>query len=77
MKNGTTIRRPGLANSNTNRKGGDNESIGDVMRKAKQDLFFRRCLLGILLVLLVSAIAYAIIAGYAEGVIDWFYSLVG
>lgn len=77
MRNGSFVRRPALANSSSVLGRGENTSIGDVMRKAKKDLFFRRCLLGIFLVLLVSALIYAAIVGYAEILVDKFFALVG
>ena len=50
MRSNSSVRRPALANSNTSGIKVD-VSIGDKLRKAKKDLFFSRCVCGILLVL--------------------------
>ena len=51
-------------------------SIGDRLRKAKKDLFFSRCIYGILLTLLVTAVVAVIVLGYADPLLDWFNSLL-
>ena len=69
MKSGSSVRRPSLVNSN---KGGASKetSVGDVLRKAKRDLFFSRCLFGILLVVIITLIAILIYSGYLGLLVD-------
>lgn len=69
MKSGSQVRRPSLVSS-----GKVNEaqslSVGDVMRKAKRDLFFSRCVIGILVALLVCLIAFLIYSGVFGELVD-------
>lgn len=76
MKSNNSVRRPQLAHSSITTDKSQVLSIGDTLRKAKSDLFFARCVYGILIVLVIIAIACAIILGYADKVIDKFYALM-
>ena len=73
----THVRKPALAHSNISRNNRDDVPVGEVMRKAKRDLFFRRCIWGILLVLLVTLIIASFVLGYAEVYIDRFFAMIG
>lgn len=71
------VRKPALAHSNISRKNRNDIPVGDVMRKAKRDLFFRRCIYGMLAVTLITVIIAAFVLGYAETYIDKFFSMIG
>jgi len=77
LKNNTSVRKPSLAYSNSGRKLGSELSVGDTLRKAKRNLFARRCILAILAVSLITAVVAAIVLGYADGLIDSFYGMMG
>ena len=76
MRSNSSVRRPALANSNTSGIQ-DDVSIGEKLRKAKKDLFFSRCVCGILLVLLVTAIACAFLLGYVSEFVDYLFAIIG
>ncbi len=61
MKKSGQVRRPELANSMITTDKSSQLSIGDALRVAKRNLFFSRCLIGILIVLVITAV---ILAGY-------------
>lgn len=76
MRSNSSVRSPKLAGSAA-RNGRDADmSLGDTLRKAKKDLFFTRCVYGILLVLVITAIAALFYLGYIDMLVDWFYSLM-
>ena len=76
MRTNSSVRSPKLAGSAV-RSGKDADmSLGDTLRKAKKDLFFRRCVYGILFVLVITAIAALFYLGYVDMLVDWFYSLM-
>ena len=69
MKSGSQVRRPSLVNSaKKNEK--QSKSVGDVLRKAKRDLFFGRCLIGILLAVLAVLVALLIYSGVLSELVD-------
>ena len=69
MKSSSSVRRPSLVDSRTNGNTND-ASVGATLRKAKKDLFFRRCLIGIFLVLLITLIVALFTLGYAGQLVD-------
>ena len=75
MKNNSSVRSPKLAGSAV--RNNADLSLGDTLRKAKKDLFFARCIYGMLFVLLVTGIVLFFVFGYAEDIVDWFYSIMG
>ncbi len=77
MRSSSSVRKPALAHSEISGDKDNQLSIGAVMRKAKRELFLRRVVYGILLVLLLTLIAYVITLGYAEDIVDRFFSLMG
>lgn len=77
MRSSSSVRKPALAHSEISGDKDNQLSIGAVMRKAKRELFLRRVVYGILLVLLITFIAYVIALGYAEDLVDKFFSLMG
>lgn len=66
MRHNNQVRRPELANSAILTDRNSAMSIGDTLRKAKKDLFFSRCLIAILIVLLITTAAVLIYLGYAQ-----------
>jgi hypothetical protein len=66
VKHNNQVRRPELANSAILTDKNSAMSIGDTLRKAKKDLFFSRCLIAILIVLLITTAAVLIYLGYAQ-----------
>lgn len=77
MKHENTVRTPSLANSRINTDSTANLSIGDTLRKAKKNLFFSRCLMGILAVIIVTVIIVAFFTGYANLFLDYVNNAVG
>ena len=69
MKSGSQVRRPSLVNS-TKKSEKKSKSVGDVLRKAKRDLFFGRCLIGILIAVLVVLVALLIYSGVLSELVD-------
>ena len=66
MRHNNQVRRPELANSAILTDRNSAMSIGDTLRKAKKDLFFSRCLIAIMIVLLITTAAVLIYLGYAR-----------
>ena len=77
MKHENTVRTPSLANSRINTDSTANLSIGDTLRRAKKNLFFSRCLMGILAVIIVTVIIVAFFTGYANLFLDYVNNAVG
>ncbi|MBE7070934.1 MAG: hypothetical protein E7386_10640 [Ruminococcaceae bacterium] len=77
MKHENTVRTPSLANSRINTDSSANLSIGDTLRKAKKNLFFSRCLMGIMAVLILTALFVAFFTGYANPFLDYVNNAVG
>lgn len=71
-----SVRSPKLASSGFNAGQTTDLSLGDTLRKAKKDLFFTRCVYAILVVLIIMAVLAAIYLGYADMLVDWFFSLL-
>ena len=77
MKHENTVRTPSLANSRINTDSTANLSIGDTLRKAKQNLFFSRCLTGILVVVVVTIVFAAMFLGFGTILLDYMNNPVG
>lgn len=77
VRSNSSVRKPALAHSDIGNKASAAKGIGEVMKKAQRELFFKRVTYAILAVLLVTFIAYAVAMGYAEVIIDRFFSLMG
>ncbi len=76
MKTNSTVRSPKLAGSAVRSSKVAEMSLGDTLRKAKKDLFFTRCVYGILFIFIAAAIFALFYFGYIDMLIDWFYSLM-
>lgn len=77
MKHENTVRTPSLANSRINTDSTANLSIGDTLRRAKKNLFFSRCLIGIVAILILTALFVAFFTGYAGAFLDYINNPVG
>ena len=77
MKHENTVRTPSLANSRINTDSTANLSIGDTLRKAKKNLFFSRCLIGIMAVLVVTILFVIFFLGYGSSLLDYVSNPVG
>ena len=77
MKHENTVRTPSLANSRINLDSDANLSIGDTLRKAKKNLFFSRCLMGIMAVLILTILFAIFVLGYAAPFLNYVDSAVG
>ena len=77
MKHENTVRTPSLANSRINTDSTANLSIGDTLRKAKKNLFFSRCLMGMLAVLIVTILFVIFFMGFGKYFIDYVSNPVG
>lgn len=71
MKTSSSVRRPSLVNSG---KSGDNsvKPVGEILRDAKRDLIFRRWLVAIFVVLLITVVVACFVLGYANQLVDYF-----
>ena len=76
MKSTNTVRSPKLLSSGTSSDRTKDLSLGDTLRRAKKDLFFMRCVYGILAVLAITAVVVLFYLGYVDLLVDWFYSLM-
>ena len=77
MKHENTVRTPSLANSRINTDSTANLSIGDTLRRAKKNLFFSRCLIGIVAILILTMLFVAFFTGYAGAFLDYINNPVG
>ncbi len=77
MKHENTVRTPSLANSRINTDSTANLSIGDTLRRAKKNLFFSRCLIGIVAILILTVLFVAFFTGYAGTFLDYINNPVG
>ena len=77
MKHENTVRTPSLANSRINTDSTANLSIGDTLRRAKKNLFFSRCLIGIVEILILTVLVVAFFTGYAGTFLDYINNPVG
>ena len=77
MKSNSSVRRPALTHSGINTSADESVSIGTVLRRAKKNLFFKRCLIGIFIVLLITLVVCLFLLGYVDLLMDKFYSLLG
>lgn len=78
VKKYASVRRPALANSTINKSSSNAvTSVGDVLRKAKKDLFFNRCIFGIIIVLLITCIICAFLLGYVGDLTDSIIEMMG
>ncbi|MBP5655561.1 MAG: hypothetical protein J6X33_08615 [Clostridiales bacterium] len=71
MRNTNAVRRPKLAHSSIKTDKHEELSVGDALRKAKKDLFFSRCVIGILIVLLVTSVVVFWYFGYFDRIWDY------
>lgn len=76
MRHDNSVRRPSLANSKITTDKTASLSIGDSLRKAKTNLVFSRLLLGILIVLAVTAFFVAAYMGYTDPLRDYLLRVV-
>jgi hypothetical protein len=76
LKRDNSVRRPSLANSKITTDKTASLSIGDSLRKAKTNLIFTRLFLGILAVLVLTAVFIAIYMGYGKIVWDYIMRVV-
>ncbi|MCR4775619.1 MAG: hypothetical protein K5869_04490 [Saccharofermentans sp.] len=77
MKHENTVRTPSLANSRINTDSTANLSIGDTLRKAKKNLFFSRCLMGMLAVLILTIVFVVFFMGFGKFFLDYVSNPVG
>ncbi len=77
VRSNSSVRKPALAHSDISDKASASVGIGEVMKKAQKELVFKRITYVILALLLITFIAYAVVMGYAEMLVDRFFSLMG
>jgi len=77
LKHENTVRTPSLANSRINTDSTANLSIGDTLRKAKKNLFFSRCLMGIMAVLILTILFVLFFTGIANPFLNYVDNAVG
>ena len=76
MRHDNNVRRPSLANSKITTDKTTSLSIGDSLRRAKTNLIFSRMLLGILIVIVITAFFVAVYMGYAQPLWDYVMRVV-
>ena len=72
----SNIRRPSIAVSSVSSSIEGKESVGDVLRKAKKELIFKRICIGMVLIVLATLIVYLCVSGYIPDLIDGFFALI-
>lgn len=72
----SNVRKPSIAVTSISRSIDGKESVGDILRKAKKDLIFRRIVLAMLLVILVVWIIYLFVGGFISDLFDASLSLI-
>ena len=70
------VRRPSIAVSSVSSSIEGKESVGDVLRKAKKELIFKRICIGMVLIVLATLIVYLCVSGYIPDLIDGFFALI-
>ena len=76
MRHDNNVRRPSLANSKITTDKTTSLSIGDSLRRAKTNLIFSRMLLGILIIIAITAFFVAVYLGYAQPLWDYVMRVV-
>ena len=76
LRHDNNVRRPNLANSKITTDKTTSLSIGDSLRRAKTNLIFSRLLLGILIVVAITAFFIAVYMGYAQPLWDYIMRVV-
>lgn len=72
----SNVRRPSIAVSSVSSSIEGKESVGDVLRKARKELIFKRICIGMVLIVLVTLIVYLCVSGYIPDLIDAFFALI-
>ncbi|MBR4493293.1 MAG: hypothetical protein IKP14_01160 [Clostridiales bacterium] len=72
----SNVRRPSIAVSSVSSSIEGKESVGDVLRKAKKELIFKRICIGMVLIVLATLIVYLCVSGYIPDLIDGFFALI-
>ncbi|MBP3811362.1 MAG: hypothetical protein ILA15_11750 [Clostridiales bacterium] len=72
----SNVRRPSIAVSSVSSSIEGKESVGDVLRKAKKELIFKRICIGMFLIVLATLIVYLCVSGYIPDLIDGFFALI-
>lgn len=73
---GSSIRKPSMSATSVSTSIGGNETVGDVLRKAKKELILSRICYGLFLLVLVALIVYLFVAGYVGMLVDEFFALL-
>ncbi|MCQ2515641.1 MAG: hypothetical protein MJ094_02120 [Saccharofermentans sp.] len=73
---GSSIRKPTMSATSVSSSIGGNETVGDVLRKAKKELILSRICYGLFLLVLVALIVYLFVAGYVGMLVDEFFALL-
>ncbi|SCW27323.1 hypothetical protein SAMN02910456_00221 [Ruminococcaceae bacterium YRB3002] len=76
MRSTNNVRSPNLLSSGAGSDKTKDLSLGDTLRKAKKDLFFTRCVYGMIAVMAVTAVFFMFYLGYVDLLVEWFYSLM-
>ena len=72
----SNVRRPSIAVSSVSSSIEGKESVGDVLRKAKKELIFKRICIGMVLIVLATLIVYLCVSGYIPDLIDGFFARI-
>jgi len=66
----SSVRRPSMGATSVSTSIDGKESIGDVLRKAKKELLFKRICLAMLLLVIAALLVYLFVAGYFSELLD-------
>ena len=76
MKSTNSVRSPKIAASGFGSSRTMDMSLGDILRKAKKDLFFARCVYCMMAIMIVTAVVALFLLGYVDMLVDWFLELL-
>ncbi len=66
----SNVRRPSIGVTSVSSSIDGNETIGDVLRKARKELIFKRICVVLLLLVIAALIVYLFVSGYIGDLVD-------
>ena len=72
----SNVRRPSIAVTSVSSSIDGKETIGDVLRKARKELLFKRICLGLFFLVLAALIVFLFVSGFMSDLIDAFFALI-
>ena len=72
----SNVRRPSIAVTSVSSSIDGRETIGDVLRKARQELLYKRSCLVLVLLVLAALIVFLFVSGVMSDLVDDFFALI-